>query len=175
MNPPQAYLDAFKALEGGDVERSVDIRISVEGGERSEFEAAIKRMRMILDPGYQPSALDGYGVRMGHRICAAALELWDEPEVSYLEGVRRFVSFDSEDPWIATTLWSAAIEKERLNEFRAAGVKRVEICGSGCDDDADVCRGSDGRVFDLSDAPELPHKVAEDETPCRCMFAAKYK
>lgn len=65
MNPPQAYLDAFKALEEGGVERSVDARISVEGG--------------------------------------------------------------------------------------------------------------DGKAFAISDVPELPHKVGEDETPCRCFFAAKYQ
>jgi hypothetical protein len=175
MNQPQAYIDAFKALEEGAVERSVDIRISVEGGKRSEFESAMRRMRMILDTGYQPSALDHFAIRRGHRICAAALELWDEPEVSYLEGARQFLSLDSEDPWISATLWHAAIERERLDEFRAAGIKKVEIRGSGCDDDADVCRDSDGKDFALSAAPELPHKVGEDETPCRCILTAKYQ
>ena len=174
MNPPQAYLDAFKALEEGDVERSVQIRISVEGGERSEFEAALKRMRLILDPSYHPTAVEGLDLRTGHRICAAALELWDEPEVSYLEGARRFVSLESEDPWIASTLWAAAIEKERLAEFKDSGIKRVEVCGSGCDDDAEVCKQSNGSCFALCNAPELPHKVGEDETPCRCILAAKY-
>lgn len=174
MNTKEAQIKAFEALEAADVEAALAIKAaSNEGG--TCFDDTIRgRMEAMLDPTFQPKAFAGANISPGIRICAAALELWGASRIKDVEGARHFIDLGGCDPEDVMLMWSAGTERARLQEFAEAGITMVEVCASGCEDDAEACRADADKVFRLEEAPELPHLVdLDEEVPCRCTLIAK--
>jgi hypothetical protein len=64
----------------------------------------------------------------------------------------------------------AAQSAERLASMKMAGIKRVEVLGSG--DDCEACHALIGRYFALVDAPQLPPAGCICRPHCRCIIIA---
>lgn len=173
MSPKEAQIKSLEALASGDIEAAFEIKATLEGCDMDFDDTKSIRMEAMLDPSFQPKAFGGKPVRHGIRVCAAALELWGMPKIANIEGVRHFIALTGPDPDDVMLMWSAGTERARLREFKEAGITRVEVCGSGRDDDAAACRADADKVFRLEEVPELPHLVnTAVEEPCRCMFIA---
>jgi hypothetical protein len=174
MNTKEAQIKAFGALEATDVESALAIKAASTQGESCFDDTTRGRMQAMLDPTFQPKAFAGATISPGIRICAAALELWGTSKIKDIEGARRFIDLGGCDPEDVMLMWSAGTERARLHEFAAAGITKIEVCASGCDDDTEACRADADKVFRLEDAPELPHLVdLDEEASCRCILIAK--
>jgi hypothetical protein len=64
------------------------------------------------------------------------------------------------------------LQPSRLDEMRGAGIKMVEILGSGTDD-CPECLALHGRDFPIEDAPILPPSGCTCVPWCRCVEIAK--
>ena len=174
MSTKEAQIRAFEALGNGNIEGALAAKAATDGG-GSDFDGSTRtRIEAMLDQSFQPKAFGGAPIRPGIRVCAAASELWGESRIADIEGARRFIDLSGSDPDDVMLMWSAGTERARLREFEEAGITQVEVCASGCDDDADACRADADRVYSLADAPELPHFVdLDEEEPCRCTLIAR--
>jgi len=61
----------------------------------------------------------------------------------------------------------------RLDEMKAAGITKVEVIGSGWDNECPACRALFRREYDIADAPALPPKNCTCVPWCRCGVIAK--
>jgi len=174
MKTKEAQIKAFGALEAADIEAALAIKAASTDGASCFDDTTRSRMEAMLDLTFQPKAFSGAAISPSIRICAAALELWGASRIKDIEGARRFIDFGGCDPEDVMLMWSAGTERARLHEFAAAGITKVEVCASGCDDDAEACRADADKVYRLENAPELPHLVDPDEEmPCRCILISK--
>ena len=100
------------------------------------------------------------------RVAAGMTQLWGTNRASpYIEQLLRFEEID----WNleCRLLWSAAMEANRLEEFKAVGIKRVQVLGS---DDCPVCAADNKKIYDIDSAPKLPHENCACDGGCVCMF-----
>jgi len=62
-------------------------------------------------------------------------------------------------------------DRDRLDQMRDVGIKRVKVIGSGLDD-CDACRKLTGQLYATENAPQLPPKDCTCTPWCRCTIAA---
>ena len=60
----------------------------------------------------------------------------------------------------------------RVDDMRSAGITKVEILGSGSDDDCPICAGLQKRVFGIDEVPVLPPAGCTCVPWCRCIEIA---
>jgi hypothetical protein len=63
----------------------------------------------------------------------------------------------------------------RMQMFKDAGVRNVEVSGIADDRQCPECKKIDGKLFKLEDAPELPYVKCTCEMGCRCLLIAEDK
>ena len=99
------------------------------------------------------------------RVSAGMMNLWGESNpLKWLTGPER--EFARE----ARMMFSAAIEKVRLKEFRRVGIQHVKISGTGRDDICNACKKDDGKIYPTDSPPELPHNRCTCEYGCGCIL-----
>ncbi len=65
------------------------------------------------------------------------------------------------------------MSRRRLQSFREAGIKFVQVLGCNCEEDeCDAYRAVKGRVFEIQDAPQLP-LAGCDQKYCKCILLAR--
>lgn len=106
------------------------------------------------------------------RVAAAMMQLWgvNNPK-PWLEQASQSGIIDW--PLEARMLQFRALEMDRLEAMRAAGIRRVEVLGSGDSSDCRVCRSDKNKVYAIGDAPVLPHGECTCESGCGCILIAK--
>jgi hypothetical protein len=66
-----------------------------------------------------------------------------------------------------------AIHLRRMEDFRDAGIRNVQVMGIADSRQCPECKDIDGKLFKLEDAPELPYAKCTCEDGCRCILVAE--
>jgi hypothetical protein len=107
------------------------------------------------------------------RVATSMMQLWGEASVSRWlpESFVGLGRFDADTA--ARMLLFHAQHKLRISEFRAIHVRKatIDTCG---EDSCEACRKFEGRSFELSALPELPHPGCTESRGCRCAISAVF-
>lgn len=153
-------------------ERSQVFARGVSAGGPGETDALARAGREIakLTMQARPSILAGISADELRqlRVGAVMMQLWGINDARGLvpDGIAAGTRFD--DSTAARMVMFAAIQKRNLAEFRAAGVRKIQISDGG-DSSCPACREAASRLYPVDQVPELPLPTCTHTSGCRCV------
>jgi len=159
----QALYDSATALQAGDVKAAIAVRNREPREDTGALAQPIEsQLGFILQRTPKLLADCPPKILEPLRIAAAMMILWGT------SNIREFVTIEGESTYrfvpeaIALILFTHGCILHRLEEMRGLGITRVQLVGSGLEEDCEACRAANGAIFNIDDVPELPL------VNCRC-------
>lgn len=171
----EAIEESSSALQAGDLDGALQIRNRELAQVSGTFDApAAQVMNYILTRTPALLADCPPAIVQQLRVPAAMMELWGTNRIKQFLAMEPRIDYRFDAQVIANMLHSHACFLQRIEEFRAVGVSRVRLLGSGGSDDCDVCREVEDAAFTVDTVPEIPLANCHCETGhgCRVMVIA---
>jgi hypothetical protein len=178
----------YELLEQGEIEEAIRIMVKYEAAQdkprglgidwknyesTSSFARKVETLKDVFNT--TPAILKNIDENQLERIRLAAgmMQLWGARSARRWkpEGIDKTTL----DAWDVASrmLEFHAIHLRRMEDFRDAGIRNVQVMGIADNRQCPECKDIDGKLFKLEDAPELPYAKCTCEDGCRCILVAE--